>query len=344
MARSRAYWPGLCLQHVLSIAVRVGRRSVPTSVAIRPGAPGAPRLYWPRGPVALSRAYWPGPSYRIARALHSRARGASFRPHVSGHSARGPGGPASVLAPGPARSGRASNYSTVLSLAVHPIPPEPSRRRSPVDALLSRRGFPVDVLSIAPVLYCRHTGRVSALLHSSMPCVRCSSRAFVSSTLWSCFRALAFFHARCSSRASLSPFVPLVSSMAFVSARFPFPFPSSQMPDGALHRSGRSFVLLPSSRLAFVSLASCASLSPFVLLCLFYRCLAPGPGGPVPRLLPGTIILARALLGRACGLASPRPWPLGLWPRGPRGCTGPGARRFGPASATRDHYDITCSS
>ena len=38
----------------------MGRRSVPTSVAIRPGAPGAPRLYWPRGPVALSRACWPG--------------------------------------------------------------------------------------------------------------------------------------------------------------------------------------------------------------------------------------------------------------------------------------------
>ena len=33
---------------------------LPASVAARPEAPGAPRLYWPGGPVALPRAYWPG--------------------------------------------------------------------------------------------------------------------------------------------------------------------------------------------------------------------------------------------------------------------------------------------
>ena len=68
----RLYWPrgpvtrfrgrcqGLRLLHRLSIAVHVGGRSVPTSVATGPGAPRTPRLYGPRGPVARSRGRCPG--------------------------------------------------------------------------------------------------------------------------------------------------------------------------------------------------------------------------------------------------------------------------------------------
>ena len=79
VARSHGRCPGLLLLHALSIAERVGRRSVPTSVATRLGAPGAPRLYWPRGPVARSRGRCPGLSLLHGLSIAVRVRG-PFRP------------------------------------------------------------------------------------------------------------------------------------------------------------------------------------------------------------------------------------------------------------------------
>ena len=79
VARSHGRCPELLLLHALSIAERVGRRSVTTSVATRLGARGAPRLYWPRGPVARSRGRCPGLSLLHGLSIAVRVRG-PFRP------------------------------------------------------------------------------------------------------------------------------------------------------------------------------------------------------------------------------------------------------------------------
>ena len=142
--------------------MRVGRRSVPTSVATQPGAPGGPPLCWPRGPRVLAGPLiiarcspWPCTPYRPNRLVDAL-----------------PSTLCCLVEASPSTYCLLLPYCIVDTLVVFP--------RSCI--------LPCPASAVHPVLPSRrHSGRASVLLHSSMPAVHPvlpSLPSFLSSLRW----------------------------------------------------------------------------------------------------------------------------------------------------------------